>query len=145
MNNNLPKIIVVCFANYCRSPVAEVIIQEKYKNKAIVSSAGLKPLPTSEMDKRSRKYLETIGIQPALHMPRKFESFNAKEANLILALDMLILSELNRKFPNYRQKIKLLNFKKPLERLNDPFQFDEERYFEMMNKIKRVIEETDYL
>ena len=125
--------------------MAEAIMKEKYKNKAIVSSAGLKPLPTSEMDKRSRSYLETIGFQPSIHLPRKFESFHANEAKLILALDMLILSELNKKFPHHRQKIKLLNFKKPLERLNDPFKFDDERYFDMMDKIKRVIEETDYL
>ena len=90
--------------------MAEAIMKEKYKNKAIVSSAGLKPLPTSEMDKRSRSYLETIGFQPTIHMPRKFESFNANEAKLILALDMLILSELNKKFPHHRQKIKRLNF-----------------------------------
>lgn len=120
-------------------------MKEKYKDKAIVSSAGLSPLPTSEMDKRSRNYLETIGFQPALHMPRKLESFNAKEAKLILALDMLILSELNKNFPYLRQKIKLLNFKKPFERLNDPFKYDDEKYFDMMNKIKRIIEETDYL
>ena len=58
MNEELKSICFICHANYCRSPVAEMLLKEKYKNSINVSSAGLRPMVTAGMDPRSLNFLK---------------------------------------------------------------------------------------
>ena len=65
------KVCVVCFANYCRSPVAEAILNHLYSEKIEVISAGISPFVGSNMDRRSSEYLLSKGIGLKIHTPKK--------------------------------------------------------------------------
>ena len=56
------RVAIICFANYCRSPVAEKILQSKEFDNVEFRSYGLNPKLASQMDTRSVEYLKNIGI-----------------------------------------------------------------------------------
>ena len=124
MSFDLPQICVVCFANYCRSPVAEQLLRRRFKGKLNVISAGLNPLSKPEMDPRSRNFLESRIDDVEIHNPKKITKEIVEKSNLILALDPFILLNLNQQFSGYKEKIFLLNKHdpkntRPLECLNE--------------------------
>tara|TARA_B100001057_G_C22838525_1_gene946120 strand:- start:2115 stop:2534 length:420 start_codon:yes stop_codon:yes gene_type:complete len=138
------KICIVCYANYCRSPVAEHLFKNKFPIQHIFFSRGLSPKTSSNMDPRSQKYLENVGIKKIMHFPKKITLNDLKESDLILALDPLILNDLNLKFPSYRFKIKSMNFMCPKIILQDPYTLNDEGYVSVMRKITEVCEKTEF-
>ncbi len=136
----MESITVVCFANYCRSPVAEVILKERFKDKFIVRSAGLRPLPDADMDHRSKEFLHRNGYSFDIHIPQKITLGMINESKLVLTLDELILMEMNKKFKHFNQNFKMLNFQQKLYKFPDPFQYDDDEYYAVMDNIKYVCE-----
>ena len=119
-------ITIVCFANYCRSPVAEALLSDRLTSDYEIISAGLEPVVKSGMDERSSKFLDSIGL------PKK-----------VFALDTFILLELNKTFPNQKGKIKLLTFQKPGTRLFDPYRMSNDDYLLCMENIRDVCNSLD--
>ena len=137
------KICVVCFANYCRSPVAEQILSKKFKSKYEVISAGINPLLEAKMDNRSRNYLESVDLEIKPHIPRKINYEIMRECKYIFALDFIVLQILNKNFKKYQSKIMLLNYQNPKIRLNDPYAFNNQDYISIMENIMEVCEKID--
>ncbi len=131
-------IIVVCFANYCRSPVAEFLLREQLPENFLIESAGLNPMIGKGMDQRSLHYLHKKGIKTSLHNPKRITRDMIKRSSEVFALDLSILSQLNEKFPNLSYKFKLLNFQQPKSLLMDPFRMENDDYFVIMKKIEDV-------
>ena len=133
------KVCVVCFANFCRSPVAEHLLKNRFKNEGIIfTSAGISPLPAANMDKRSQEYLKNRGIN-YIHNPRQIKKSIVDESSLILALDIHILNHLNKSYPKNYSKIKLFNFKHPGLPIFDPFKLkDLQDYTNIMDRIDDV-------
>ena len=46
---------IICLANYCRSPVAQYLLKKRFP-ECNFNSAGLKPLLSPHMDRRSEKF-----------------------------------------------------------------------------------------
>ena len=132
------QITVVCFANYCRSPCAEFLLREKFKNRFNVTSAGIEPIIKTGMDYRTQDFLDSEGIKVGVHNPKKINQKLVKESKYIFSLDYEILGYLNRLFPNSGQKIKLLSFQQPKIKLPDPYQMNSDDYVEIMKLIKEV-------
>ncbi len=132
---SLPKLIIICFANYCRSPVAEKIMSKMLKGRYSVSSRGIGLFSATSMDKRSISYLNSIGIENTLHTPTQIKSSEISDSEIILAMDMNILMELNKKFMPHQKKIKLFNLHFPSKLTNDPISMDSEGYSEVMKNI----------
>ena len=55
-------IITVCTANICRSPFAQLLLQDRLGGGATVSSGGVRALVGEEMDPRSRAALTERGV-----------------------------------------------------------------------------------
>ena len=132
------SIIVVCVANYCRSPVAENFLNQHLGSKFNICSAGISPLYRSGMDPRSQKFLIENNLKPKNHVPKKISSDMIKNAKYVLALDLYVLNELNNLFPKHKEKIKLLNFQIPSINLIDPYKLDDLSYNKIMKDIKNV-------
>lgn len=132
-----PEVIVVCFANYCRSPVAEKLLQKKF-NRIIFQSAGIAPVPEANMDPRSINFLKSKGINETTHMPKSINDFILKNSRHVFALDMFVLMELNKRYGS-QSKFKLLNFKKPSLQIYDPYKMNDHGYIDIMNKIESVV------
>ena len=142
MHSSNKKIVVVCFANYCRSPVAEYLLKNKYKNYEI-SSAGIRPLAMSTMDKRSVSFLNEQGFASVIHNPKRINQTLIKDSDIIYALDVPVLMQLNNEFPSFKAKFKLLNHQNPKVNLSDPYQYSDDDYRLIMMNIKIVCESLE--
>ncbi len=131
-------ITIVCFANYCRSPCAEFILKEKYMNRFNVTSAGIEPIVKTDMDPRTKVFLNSLGVNVGLHSPKKINKKIFNDSKYVFGLDYEIVGYLNNLFPNSKQKIKLLSYQQPHTYLPDPYHMDENNYAEVMNSIKEV-------
>ena len=137
------NICIICYANYCRSPVAEQILQNRYPNNNF-SSAGIKPIYKADMDTRSKNFLNSIGITPKLHTPKGVNTLILKKSDLALVMDLMLLMELNKKFPKYKNKIKLFTFQSPDKRIVDPYSFDLDNYNRVMSDIESVCDSLNF-
>ena len=137
------KIITLCVANFCRSPVAEKILNEIYNDELELTSAGLYPMTESNMDKRSANFLKSIGITNTLHLPKKITSQMINNCDLILCMDHYVLSDLNKLSPRNSSKFKLITFQSPRIQIPDPYRFDEKKYVQVMENIHRVCKEIN--
>jgi len=135
--NDAELIIVVCTANYCRSPVAKALLEEKYKNQYIFESYGIEPIAKSNMDDRSIKFLSEQNIYNILHSPKRLNEDAFNMSKYVFALDMQVLLEINKRF-GVSQKTKLLSFQNPKIIFKDPFRFSDDAYQFEMEKIKKV-------
>jgi len=133
-----PTILTVCVANYCRSPVAKVILESKYGEKYCFDSAGLAPLAESNMDKRSLSFLKTKMYDTPLHAPKNISANLINSSQIVFAMDIKILMELNHRFPKNKSKFRLLNFQKPHITIQDPYLFDKKKYNYVMEDIEEV-------
>ena len=127
--------MVVCFANYCRSPVAQYLLQQQLKDAVKVSSAGLQPIIDNKMDPRSSDYLISKGVKEILHIPKKVTSLSIKKIDLVLAVDHFILQQLNKLFPSMKHKFRLLSQNKKGIFIEDPYRYKKNEYIKVMDKI----------
>lgn len=132
---NKIKILVVCFANYCRSPVAEIMLQQMLGKTYSVSSAGLHPLSKVSIDPRSKDYLVKNGYNLKIHNPTKVNKKIIIENDMIFALDLSILVALKKKYK--ANNIKAFNYFDTSVDLTDPYNIkSEHNYFKIMNNIE---------
>lgn len=133
--SQIKKIAVICFANYCRSPVAEKILKFYYGNKFELSSYGFSPYPESNMDLRSQNYLKHLNHEDLRHYPKKITDRDIDSLDLVLAIDMKILAMLNKKYPKHRSKFKIFSYNQNNIDLSDPFKMPNEKYDVIMENI----------
>lgn len=130
----MEKIQIVCFANFCRSPVAEKILKN-INNKYKFLSSGIKPMPSANMDRRSIEFLKKKEINDNIHLPTAINEKKVEDSALILAFDIKILNVLNRKFRNHQNKIKLFSYGEINIDTSDPFKYDDQKFTEIMDNI----------
>ncbi len=127
-------------ANYCRSPVAEVILKKLHKQSFEFISAGLYPMAKSGMDPRSMKFLEENGYKSHIHTPRKINSKLLSRAHKVFVLDIQLLFQMNQIYKNYSSKFILLNHHNKNMALRDPYRLEANDYNEVLNRIEIVCE-----
>lgn len=94
------RIHVVCLGNICRSPTAEVILDELVDRAGLsahvsVDSSGLGTWHLGEaMDRRSAAELLAAGYDPSLHAATTLPDDWAERYDLVLAMDHSHLTEL---------------------------------------------------
>ena len=130
----------VCFANYCRSPVAKIILENRFKNSLKVDSAGINPMVSAGMDSRSVDYLKENNIAYEVHNPKKIDKNFLKSSDVVFAMDAMVLMHLNKTFKNFRHKFKLFSYKNRNIQIKDPYRLCEKEYKRVMDDIKFVIE-----
>ena len=132
------QICIVCIANYCRSPVAEKILQKRFGLEFKITSAGIDPFPQAGMDIRSQEFLEKNNIPFSIHQPKKISNHIFEKSKIVFAMDQMVLMNLNNSFRRYKEKIKLFNYQSPKIKLTDPYKMGREEYFEIMESIKEI-------
>ena len=139
-----PLVSIVCFANYCRSPVAERVLKKTFGNSIDFISAGISPLAEANMDHRSIEFLESNDYDSTQHNPREINRKIIEKSKLILAMDHDILMSLNKRFSKFRFKIKIFSYQNPRIILKDPYLDSVERYAIVMKDIERLSKELKF-
>ncbi len=134
---------IVCLANYCRSPVAEVLLKNKFKNSLKVDSAGIDPMVSAGMDSRSIEYLKEKNKIFEIHNPKKIDKAFLDSSDLILAMDTFVLMSLNKSFGGYKNKFKLFSFQHRNIHIKDPYRLSKENYKCVMEEINFVVDRFD--
>tara|TARA_A100001011_G_scaffold351188_1_gene391079 strand:+ start:2507 stop:2941 length:435 start_codon:yes stop_codon:yes gene_type:complete len=140
MTKKIKSISFVCIANYCRSPVAEMLLKNKYGKSFEIDSAGINPMVSAGMDPRSVNYLKEKNVCCEIHNPRKVDKSFFNSSDIVFAMDTFVLLRLNKMFKNYSKKIKLFSYQHRNLNIKDPYKFSEENYVKTMDDINFVIE-----
>lgn len=127
---------VICIANYCRSPVLEAFLKERFKEEYEFYSAGLAPMQVSTMDPRSIKYLKDNGINMSIHNPKKISKKMLNYFDQFIAVDPFVLSKLNEMYPKYKDKFFLATSHLKNIHLIDPYHMNDDDYKVIMDKVK---------
>ena len=138
MTHKSYKILFVCVANYCRSPVAEKILNSMLSNNYIVDSCGLHPKVDIKMDERSRDFLMKKNIINCHHIPKKTSKYLVDQANVVYAMDILVLQELKKIYKS--EKIRLFGCLDKDLYTPDPYRLNNHDYENIMNLIKKGCE-----
>ena len=129
------SVLVVCWANFCRSPVAEYVLKNKSKQSLKINSAGIMPMTLPNFDKRSQNFLDRNNISYGLHLPKKVTKDLIDEHDSILAFDLIVLNELNKEFPKSKSKFKIFNYLNKSLYISDPYKSNVEDYNLVMGNI----------
>ena len=125
-------------ANFCRSPVAQTILNKRFEGKYIFDSAGISPIIASNMDPRSHFFLEKNNYPRQIHTPKKLSLKIIKNSEIVFAVDHYVLAKLNHIFPRHRNKFKLLSYQHKEISLSDPYRFNENEYENVMKDIEFI-------
>lgn len=83
------RVLFVCHANVCRSPMAAATFEALAQDARLevrAESAGVAALEGEDMDENARAALEEIGVYPAAHRARQVSRALVGEADLVLAM-----------------------------------------------------------
>ena len=135
-------VVLVCYANFCRSPVAEILLRDKFgSEKYNFISAGIHPIKKVGMDDRSLKFLRSLNINlDYLHMPKKLNYKIIKNAKYIFGMDHLCIKLLNESFSSEMSKIKLFSHQNKDISIIDPYKLPDNEYEAVMNDIHQIVQ-----
>lgn len=92
------NILMVCLGNICRSPIAEGVMQEKFRRHQIkgkVDSAGVISFHSGEQpDKRAIAIAQEHGIDITNQSARQFKMSDFHDFDLILTMDKSVHDEI---------------------------------------------------
>lgn len=129
---------IVCIANYCRSPVVENLLKNRFEEKYEFFSAGISPISQPNMDPRSLEFLKENNVNHGLHTPKKINNKMLNYFDRFLAVDLYVLNQLNITYPKYRNKFLSLTSQFSDINIIDPYHFQADEYTRTMNDIKFV-------
>jgi protein-tyrosine phosphatase len=109
----MPHILIVCTANICRSPVAEVLLRDRLQRLGLgdwtVSSAGTWAEPGRAAAAYSRSLMAQLGFDLSSHRSRAIEEADLAQADLILGMESGHVEALRVEFEAHADRIFLLS------------------------------------
>lgn len=96
------RIAVVCLGNICRSPVADVVLNDRVAAAGLGDRVSVDSWGTGgwhiggRMDPRSAATLTASGYDAARHRARQFLAGHVDDYDLVLAMDRANLADLRR-------------------------------------------------
>ena len=127
------KILVICTANICRSPVAQVFLSRLLAGKDVqASSAGTLAVDGNRADPNMQILMNThypeISPQLSNHVSRALMSSHLSSADLVLCMEQSHIDWVNKVQPIAIGKTKLLSHWSNREAIADPIGGSEQDY-----------------
>ena len=99
----MKRLLFVCTGNTCRSPMAELILKDKFKKNQVkgirVSSAGLSATENHKISKNSLHALKKMGIKGYAFRSKQLTEEMVNKADLILTMTVSQKESILRYFP----------------------------------------------
>ncbi len=134
------KIVVICYANICRSPIGEAILKGLYPEKNI-SSAGTKALEGQGANPLSIQIIqEEMGFDLSHHKARQLTHDIACENDLILVMEQSMLSTIVQKYPIAQGRTFLINHFRGGGDVADPYKQPIDKFKHTFFELKDAID-----
>ena len=135
----MKRILFVCTGNTCRSPMAEIILKDKFKKHQIkdvqVRSAGLMVNPGDKINVNSRKALKLLGLKASGFKPKQLTEQMLKSFDLVLCMT----AEHKRYLSGYKNVFTLGETVGMLD-VPDPYGKNEQAYLETAKTLDKACE-----
>lgn len=89
------RILFVCLANLCRSPMAEVIVKTLHDGVLEADSAGVSPASGPVFPEMAAVVRDLYGADMSRHRPRHVLEFPVAEYDYIIAMDSAVFMRLS--------------------------------------------------
>ena len=142
----MPRVLVVCTANICRSPMAEVLLRETLVNQDLegewqVTSAGTWAVGGIPASENGIAVMQEFHLDTTEHRSREVTASMLSEADLVLTMTRGHAEALAVEFPLERHKIHLLSaMAGPPYDIQDPYGGSMKQYRRTANELARIIE-----
>ncbi len=143
----MPKILFVCTANQCRSPMAEVLFRRKLAQAGIepdwtVSSAGAWAMEAEPATADAQQVAAEHGLDLSQHRSRSVEALDLDGFDLILVMTAGHLEALRTEFPEVGDRVeRLAAMAGPPYDVADPVGAGLEAYRETWAELERLIDQ----
>ncbi len=93
------RILVVCYGNICRSPIAAALLERALRNarlldRFVVRSAGVGAMPGAPAASVALEVASARGLDLSQHRARRLTREMAREADHLIALDEVVEEEI---------------------------------------------------
>lgn len=110
---SMSRILIVCTANICRSPVVTALLQRRLHEAGhanwVVASAGTWATVSRGAARYSIQLMDEQGIDISQHQARMVDEQLIAQADLILCMELGHVEALQVEFPAHRQRIYALS------------------------------------
>lgn len=128
------KIIFVCHANICRSPMALALAKRRLADKVEVSSAGVAAAGEHPPKEAVLVMKINYGLDIANHISRPVGLYRLSDYDRIIAMDYSIYRQLKEQWGVAESKLYCWD-------IEDPYGLDYEAYKEAAQKIEKRLEQ----
>ena len=140
------RVLVICTANICRSPVGEAVLRERLQRRGLegweVSSAGTWAYPGQSAAEFSTLLMAEQGLDIEGHASRIVGDELLEEHDLALCMENGHVEALRAEFPEHRAKIYLLTEMSDRNySVSDPYGGPRESYEDMVDEVSLLIDE----
>ena len=141
------NVLIVCHANVCRSPAAEMLFRahagklagKQPGRKIEFRSAGLFAEDGRNIDPTMYRLLAERDVDPSGHSARRLDESMARAAELILVPERKQIAAIEKMAPHTRGKVHLLGKWEDSE-VADPYGGHETAYRESFGLIERLVQ-----
>ena len=106
------RVVFICTGNICRSPTAEALLREKWKQSGydglIVSSMGIHGLDKQEASENAKNVCKENDIDLSEHRSRRLDIPELESADIIFSMEKVQKEFLKLFFPKFDDKSFLL-------------------------------------
>jgi protein-tyrosine phosphatase len=132
-------ILVVCHANVCRSPAAELLFKAWRPNKSIeFHSAGIRAQDGASIDPTMQRLLAGHGIDSTEHRAKRLNLRYVRDADLILVSERQQIAAVEALVPTSRGKVHLLGKWEDSD-VADPYGGHEDAYRQSFALIEHLV------
>jgi protein-tyrosine phosphatase len=136
----MPRILIVCKANICRSPMAEALLHACFpRDGQSIASAGLAALRGFPIDPRAQRTLAARGLSAPEHVARQATKPLLLQSDLVLAMEQRQVAAVLALCPTLRGRVLMLSHWDDGSDIEDPYGREQQAFEDAFQRIESCI------